>query len=220
VKRIEKNKMCDDQTINYPDQDIKPLIPDEVDASKTKLFRFMWTSGNIDNMLKSGLICQNYLDIGACDGYMAVLVAKKKNINGFPIHVDAVEAHKQSYEVIVGTAKNATNAGLDIAVYNTLFEDYTTGTMYDIITAFEIIEHSKDPIAFLEKIHSLLKIGGSLTISAPEEHGRYGIGDDNPYHYWAFTIQSLSQMFDDARWRIFQIMEVGDLIHLIAQKVK
>jgi 2-polyprenyl-3-methyl-5-hydroxy-6-metoxy-1,4-benzoquinol methylase len=220
VKRIEKNKMCDNQSLDYPDQDIKPLNPDEVDVSKSPIFRFRWASDNIDNILRAGLVCYDYLDIGACDGYMAVVVAKKKNNNDVKIHVDALEPHKQSFGIINETAKLARNAGLDVVAHVERFEDYKTDKRYDIITAFEILEHSKDPVVFLDKIYGLLKVGGTLMLTVPEENGTFGKTDDNPYHYWLFNTQSLVQMFDEKRWRIFQVFEIGDLIHIIVQRME
>jgi 2-polyprenyl-3-methyl-5-hydroxy-6-metoxy-1,4-benzoquinol methylase len=211
--------MCDNQTLNYPDQDIKPLNPGEVDVNTTKIFRFKWASDNIDNILSAGMVCHDYLDIGACDGYMSVVVAKKKNNIDVQIHVDAIEPHNQSFGVINDTAKLARNADLDVTVYKETFEDYETDKRYDIITAFEILEHAKDPVLFLEKIYNLLKVGGSLMMSVPEENGRYGKTDNNPHHYWLFNIQSLVQMFDEKRWRVFQVFEAGNLIHIIVQKV-
>lgn len=218
MKRITKNEMCDDQTLIYPHQDIKPLSPDEVDTSKIPVFRFKWASDNIDNLLRDGLICYDYLDVGACNGFMAVLVAKKENRDGVKIHVDAIEAHKQSFEVTDATAKLARDAGYDVTAHNVLFEDYKTDKQYDIITAFEILEHSKYPVSFLEQLRSLLKIRGFLMLTVPEETGTFGINDTNPYHYWAFNVQSLVHMFYENGWYIHAVFEAGNLIHILAQR--
>lgn len=42
---------------------------------------------------------------------------------------------------------------------------------FDAAVSFETIEHLDQPIAFLEKIHSLLKPGGLLIISTPNKWG-------------------------------------------------
>jgi len=218
MKRIEKNKMCDDQTVNYPLQGIKPLAPGDVNASTATAFRFKWASDSIDNLLRAGLICKSYLDIGACDGFMAMIAAKKINRDGSLVHVDAVEAHGQSFGVLTGTANLAHTNGLHIIPHCVLFENYKTDKHYDIITAFEILEHTRDPESFLGKIYDLLKFEGVLMMSIPEESGIYGMSDTNPYHYWSFTIQSVSQMLDEKLWHINSIFEVGYLIHVMAQK--
>lgn len=216
MKRNEKNPIRDNQTLDYPHQDIVPLSPDD---NITRAFRFKWASDAIDVLLRDGFICSDYLDVGACDGYMALIVAKKKNQNGSIVRVDAIEAHDQSYEITEATAKLATGSGYSITTHHVLFEDYKANKLYDIITAFEILEHVKDPVAFLDKIYRLLKTGGCLMMTVPEESGRFGKTDSNPYHYWLFNIQSIVQMFDEKKWRIFQIFEIGDLIHFLVHKV-
>lgn len=52
---------------------------------------------------------------------------------------------------------------------------------YDIMTCFEVLEHVKDPLAVLRKLHRLLKPGGYLVVSAPfweeEEHPMHIVHD-------------------------------------------
>ena len=39
---------------------------------------------------------------------------------------------------------------------------------YDVVTAFDIIEHLEDPVAFLEEIAGMLSPGGGVVISTPD----------------------------------------------------
>jgi SAM-dependent methyltransferase len=41
-------------------------------------------------------------------------------------------------------------------------------TRYDVVTAFDIIEHTHDPIAFVRDIHRCLAPGGLLVLSTPD----------------------------------------------------
>jgi 2-polyprenyl-3-methyl-5-hydroxy-6-metoxy-1,4-benzoquinol methylase len=216
MKRIEKNKISDNQTLEYPEQDLTHTDIDKLCDVPHLVFRFQWASDTIDKLLRSGLMCYDYLDIGSCQGEMLFIVSKKKNINGDPIHIDGIEPHGGLYGALCNTAKDIPS----ISVHNTMFEDYKTEDRYDIVTAFEILEHSKDPVFFLEKIYNLLRINGFLMMSVPEERGKFGVKDANPFHYWAFNLQSLVRLFDENKWYIQAVFEVSNLIHVVAQKVK
>ena len=217
MKRIVGRKMGLDQTNEYPSYKVLPL---NIDALPTGMpFRFRWASDIIDDLKKSGVMCRNFLDIGAYDGYLAAVVAKKRFIETEVISVDAVEAHKSCFESAEILAKSATSKGLKLKIHNVRFEDYKTDTVYDIITAFEVLEHTLDPLFCIEKIYELLEIGGHLMLTVPEESGKYGLSDNNRLHHWTSTVQSLVFMFhDDRKWKIKSVFEEGGLLHALIQK--
>jgi predicted SAM-dependent methyltransferase len=39
---------------------------------------------------------------------------------------------------------------------------------YDVVTAFDLVEHTYDPAAFVRTLHALLREGGLLVISTPD----------------------------------------------------
>lgn len=56
---------------------------------------------------------------------------------------------------------------LNINIYTTLEQSPFKNNDFDVITAFEIIEHTHNPANFLRKASSLLKEGGILGVSTP-----------------------------------------------------
>jgi 2-polyprenyl-3-methyl-5-hydroxy-6-metoxy-1,4-benzoquinol methylase len=105
-------------------------------------------------------------------------------------------------------------------VRNTTFEEFKPDHLYDVICAFEILEHTRDPMFCIEKIYDMLETGGHVFISVPEEHGTFGVNDKNPFHYWTATTQSLisTLFYDDRKWHIVQMFEETGLIHLLVRK--
>lgn len=74
---------------------------------------------------------------------------------------------------------------------------------YDVITAFEIIEHELDPILTLETIHKLLKKGGLFVMTVPNSGtligkimGKYWFGYRNKEHIFHFTSETLSLILE------------------------
>ena len=184
-------------------------------------FRFIWALDLIDNLRHAGSVCYNLLDVGTHDGLLSLLAASKTTDGTATIHVDSIEAHSESFTAASEMAASARKIGLDINVHNIFFEEYKTQTVYDIIIAFEILEHTKDPMFCIEKMYELLEIGGHLLITLPEESGSFGVRDKNPFHYWTSTIQStiFTLFSDDRKWHVKQVFEQGDLIHVFAQKI-
>lgn len=218
MKRIVGRKMVSNQIDDYPKLKVTPLDPNLVSEAMVN-FRFKWASDLIDNLKKEGSICYHLLDVGTHDGLMSLIAAKKHTDQTETIFVDAIEGHKESFEAAETMAKQLRDRGLHLSVHNVLFENYKTDTVYDMIIAFEILEHTKDPMFCIEKMYELLEIGGHLMITVPEEHGHFGLTDKNPFHYWTSTIQSLVFMFhDESKWKIKQVFEVDGLIHMILQK--
>jgi 2-polyprenyl-3-methyl-5-hydroxy-6-metoxy-1,4-benzoquinol methylase len=225
MKRVVGRKMAANQTDDYSEQLVAPLNPDEVinpDGSHPIVaqFRFAWASGIVDKLFEEGNICYNYLDIGTFNGLMAFVIANKYYTTIDRINVDAIEANRPSFLAANSTAMIGVERGLKINIHNVLFENYKTDKTYDIISAFEILEHVKDPLFCVEKIYDLLNIGGHFMMTVPEQHGTFGLMDNNRYHYWTSTVQSVVGVLfhDDRKWRIKQIMEVDGLIHVLVQK--
>lgn len=72
---------------------------------------------------------------------------------------------------------------------------------FDVITLFQTIEHIEDPIKTLKKIHTLLRKGGILVMTTPNEEslmarllGRLWFGYRNIEHLYFFNKQSLTAM--------------------------
>lgn len=73
------------------------------------------------------------------------------------------------------------------------------GRHYDWVTAFDVLEHQADPLAFLHAARGLLAPGGALCGSVPnrerllvERDRRHNNGDLPPHHFLWFSIASLT----------------------------
>jgi len=224
MKRIIGKKMhcdqCDTTLSGMGIYHIDQLNPDMVDVSKMPM-RFGWAASTVAARRAGGFVPYRWLDIGSYTGSMAIIAARTKLNPSEPKNahvrtvVDAIEANKEAFGILDAMANENTDT-LTINAFNVHFEDFETDKQYSVITAFEILEHTKDPLFCVEKIYDLLEIGGILFVTVPEENGaHYGVQDHNPWHYWTTTIQSMvGIMFrDERRWHIVQIFESDGLIH-------
>jgi len=82
--------------------------------------------------------------------------------------------------------------------------DFESGT-FDYIVAGEIIEHMESPEDFILEMMRLLKQGGTLALSTPnDEHGRTPVSDQ---HKWSFKVEDIKKLlilWGDAEIDIFE----------------
>jgi 2-polyprenyl-6-hydroxyphenyl methylase / 3-demethylubiquinone-9 3-methyltransferase len=95
------------------------------------------------------------LDIGCGGGIMTEMLArsgaKATGIDAETAMIDIAKAHQGELKINYQAAKLA-----DFA---------KTKKTFDVITAYEVIEHVSDPAAFLEQCDQLLKPGGQIWLS-------------------------------------------------------
>jgi 2-polyprenyl-3-methyl-5-hydroxy-6-metoxy-1,4-benzoquinol methylase len=97
------------------------------------------------------------LDVGSGTG-LFLAIAKRRGWETYGIDF-SVEATNHAREKF----------GLDLWVGE--FEDFKSrGQHFDVITGWDIIEHSRDPVALLIAMRQSLAPGGSVVLSTPDQH--------------------------------------------------
>jgi SAM-dependent methyltransferase len=107
-------------------------------------------------------------------------------------------------------ARVAARHGFDVHVG--LFEPARYGdAAFDYVTMDQVIEHAVDPIAMLDGVRRVLRVGGSAVLSTPNAAGLgarvFGprwIHWHAPYHLHGFTEQSLRIAAERAGLRVSQ----------------
>lgn len=83
---------------------------------------------------------------------------------------------------------------------------------WDTVVSFETIEHLERPLAFLRRVHALLRPGGRLLLSAPVRE-RPG---DNPYHLHCFAPDSLRMAVEEGFQLEETLIQAGGAYHALA----
>lgn len=145
-----------------------------------------------------GLRRGRLLDIGSGRGrFLAAAKAAGWDVVGveFEPGLATTSARRFGVPVIVGDAVSADVPGT-----------------FDVVTMWHVLEHVPDPRAALERAASLLRPGGTLIVSVPNNdsvQARLG-GDgwlhlDVPRHLWHFTPSSLSRLVSRSGLRVVRI---------------
>lgn len=103
---------------------------------------------NYINSLKPGKV----LDIGCGFGFLLSAISDQWEKYGTELSVYSSEIAKLNGSIYTG---------------DLLESDYKP-EFYDVINLYHVIEHLKDPVAYIDKINDLLKLKGKLVITTPD----------------------------------------------------
>lgn len=112
------------------------------------------------------------------------------------------ELNKMGYNVHgVDFEKDAIDYGLNQGIKNLKLAtgekiDYPDET-FDIVTAFDVLEHVENEKPTITELNRILKSGGKMIISAPAYQWMWGVQDDISHHFRRYTVGSLLAVFKD-----------------------
>jgi SAM-dependent methyltransferase len=125
------------------------------------------------------------LEIGAGTGSMGTLLARRFEYVG-------LEPDRSSYEIAV---RRVGSAGV---VLNTTAEDFSRSDPFDVICAFEVLEHLEDDRAAVEGWLRHLRPGGCLLVSVPHGRTRFGAWDERAGHFRRYDHDDLAGVLRSA----------------------
>jgi 2-polyprenyl-3-methyl-5-hydroxy-6-metoxy-1,4-benzoquinol methylase len=90
------------------------------------------------------------------------------------------------------------------------YVERTTPGSTDVVTAFQVLEHVADPLAFLGQARALLAPGGALAVGVPHAHAwsifRHPL-DAPPNHLTRWSRRSLTRALDRAGFEVVTLSE-------------
>ena len=103
------------------------------------------------NLIKERFTEGSILDIGCWDGKFLEHLKENYNLYGMEINSDAaIKSSKKGINII---AKN-------------IYDAQSLSFKFDVVTAFDVIEHMENPLIFLEFMSRLVKDNGTIIISS------------------------------------------------------
>ncbi|MCG2717780.1 MAG: class I SAM-dependent methyltransferase [Nanoarchaeota archaeon] len=143
------------------------------------------------------------LDIGSSNGkFLYLLRARGWKVFG-------VEPTKQYAEFA--------NKFLRIKTFNGFFEDFKTDERFDLVTILLSLDHLRDPVSILKKIHLILNKGGHMFITLAINHPGYAME-----HTFLFSEKSIYSLLEKTGFRVEKTIvyneEAGNEIFVLARK--
>jgi SAM-dependent methyltransferase len=163
------------------------VYKDYVEAREMKLEHFRRRLERLLPRVRRGWL----LDIGCSCGYFMEVAAA----SGFE-----VEGREFSHAAI-----SAANPEIQPHIVCSSVDEFEGSRIYDLVTAFDLIEHVPQPKDFLRKVRRLLAPGGWLAVATPDaEHSlRYVMGSSWPMlqpmqHLTIFSRQAMRLALEEA----------------------
>jgi SAM-dependent methyltransferase len=155
---------------------------------------------------------ETVLEIGAGEGAFGVRLASAYGYVG--VEPDPA-AHARARARLSELGRGTVVRGLD---------ELDEGRRFDVVCAFEVLEHIADERQALAEWRQRLRQAGWLLLSVPAGERRYGAADRRVGHYRRYEPEGLARLLDDAGFAVRRSIRIGlplgyflqSLRHLIA----
>jgi SAM-dependent methyltransferase len=157
--------------------------------------------------LLAGLHPVTVLELGCGQGAVGARIARHARYTG-------VEPDQSSYDVAAAriTPRGGTVLHGDDGVL-------PWGTTYDVVCAFEVLEHIQDDQAALRSWLKHLRKGGHVVVSVPEGPDRFGASDVQVGHHRRYTEGSLADLLRAAGLEVEQVVHSGWPLGYLLERV-
>lgn len=81
---------------------------------------------------------------------------------------------------------------------------------FDVVFAGELIEHLDDPSVLFNDAHRILKKGGKLIVTTPQNDGVI-----SPEHLWYFNKDDVEDMYFNAGFKNLEFVDLPDMEHIL-----
>jgi SAM-dependent methyltransferase len=128
------------------------------------------------------------LDVGCGTGANLLMLSKYGDAEGVDISEDALAFCRER-----GLDKVKLGAAEDLP--------YDDGT-FDLVTAFDVVEHMDDDLAGLKEMRRVLRPGGRVLLFVPTFMFLWGLQDDVSHHRRRYRLPELARVLQQAGFKI------------------
>ncbi|HEV8426366.1 MAG TPA: class I SAM-dependent methyltransferase [Pyrinomonadaceae bacterium] len=124
------------------------------------------------------------LDVGCGTGANLLMLSKYGDAEGVDVSEDALAFCRER-----GLDKVRLGAGEELP-----YEDAT----FDLVTAFDVVEHMDDDLAGLREMRRVLRPGGRVLLFVPTFMFLWGVQDDVSHHRRRYRLPELQRVLEEA----------------------
>jgi len=149
----------------------------------------------VERMLPAGIT--DVLEVGCGQGALGVRLAQRYNYLG-------VEPDQESWSV----AQQRISAAGTGEVRN-ISVDGLGAELFDLVCAFEVLEHIEDDAAAVREWAARLRPGGWLLLSVPAHQHRFGAADELVGHFRRYDPGAMTALLDQCGFTGIEVRQYG-----------
>jgi len=142
---------------------------------------------------------RSVLEIGVGQGSVGVLLARRYDYTGIDLDETALATACDRFRRCGIGSEPLLLGGLERVV----------GRQFDLVCAFEVLEHLEDDLAALTEWRSRVTPGGWLALSVPANPRRFAKADEKAGHYRRYTREALSSALTGAGFANIRLLNYG-----------
>jgi len=149
--------------------------------------------------LLDGCKARTVLEIGAGLGSAGVLLARRYDYFGIELDEMAVSAAQSSFVRHGRASTRLLRGGLE----------QVDGREFDLVCAFEVLEHLEDDWSALAEWRRFVRLGGALLLSVPADPSRFGAADEKAGHFRRYSREDIECLLKSAGFSDVRVLNYG-----------
>ena len=158
-----------------------------------------WLRYSTIEALLSRIEPRRVLEIGVGQGSVGVLLARRYGYTGIDLDEKALATARYRFR----------RYGVDPDALLLGGLEQVKGRQFDLVCAFEVLEHVEDAAAALKEWRSHIEPGGWIALSVPADPRRFDRADEKAGHYRRYTRDSLSAALTAAGFSTIRLLNYG-----------
>jgi SAM-dependent methyltransferase len=152
-------------------------------SSSPPLSIHAWLRYSVIETLLAEISPHGVLEIGVGQGSVGVFLARRYEYTGIDMDETVLATARDRFRRYGVDADSLLLGGLE----------QVEGREFDLVCAFEVLEHLEDDVGALAEWRTHVAPGGSIALSAPANPRRFAKADEKAGHFRRYTRESLTQ---------------------------